>query len=166
MMKNPQNDFRQNAEDHTLNPQKVISNEDIISAARRLRDKQNASQNMRPWRPRYHAGWYVGIPAACLVGFAIGFYLRPSVEVDAPHQALVRTEVRVDTVVVQQMVYDTIYQTTAPHRPVRPRSITANPQPTSVPKNKEKTPEKIGVSMLEDGIRYDKLASRRGIQMY
>ena len=26
--------------------------------------------------------------------------------------------------------------------------------------------EKIGVSMLEDGIRYDKLASRRGIQMY
>ena len=131
----------------TKNPQHQnnISDEEIIAAARRLRDKQNSQLPVRPWQPRYSAAWYVAVPAACLVGFAFGFLLRPSVEVD--------------TVIVSHVVRDTIYQTTNPHKPVRPRPITAK---TSRPAPSEK----IGVSMLEDGIRYDVLAQNRNMQMY
>ena len=67
--------------------------------------------------------------------------------------------VKVDTVIVSHVVRDTIYQTTNPHKPVRPRPITAK---TSRPAPSEK----IGVSMLEDGIRYDVLAQNRDMQMY
>ena len=124
----------------------LLSDDDIIAAARHLRDEENR---------RYHAGWYVGVPAACLVGFLLGFYLRPSVEVAPVEQPVAHTEVRVDTVIVHQVVHDTIYQTTDPHRPVRPRPVMAAAKPAATPLKSEK----IGVSMLEDGIRYDLLAA-------
>ena len=132
----------------TKNPQHQnnINDEEIIAAARRLRDKQNSQLPVRPWQPRYSVAWYVAVPAACLVGFAFGFLLRPSVEVDTPQQPVAHTIVKVDTVI-------------NPHKPVRPRPITAK---TSRPAPSEK----IGVSMLEDGIRYDVLAQNRNMQMY
>jgi hypothetical protein len=58
-----------------------------------------------------------------------------------------------DTVIVHEVVYDTIYQTTDVHKPVRPRPITASTQSAS------SESRKIGVSVLEDDIRYDLLAS-------
>ena len=58
-----------------------------------------------------------------------------------------------DTVFVREVVHDTIYQTTNPHRPVQPRPITASTQSAS------SESRKIGVSVLEDDIRYDLLAS-------
>ena len=133
----------------------LLSDDDIIAAARHLRDEENRRMNVRPWQPRYHAGWYVGVPAACLVGFLLGFYLRPSVEVAPVEQPVAHTEVRVDTVIVHQVVHDTFYQTTDPHRPVRPRPVMAAAKPAATPLKSEK----IGVSMLEDGIRYDLLAA-------
>ena len=136
-----------------------ISDKEIFAAARRRRDKQNSQLSVRPWQPRYSAAWYIAVPAACLVGFAFGFLLRPSAEVETPQQPVAHTIVKVDTVIVSQVVRDTIYQTTDIHKPVRPHPITAkttHPAPS----------EKIGVSMLEDGIRYDVLAQNRNMQMY
>ena len=136
-----------------LQHQNNISDEEIIAAARRLRDKQNSQLPVRPWQPRYSVAWYVAVPAACLVGFAFGFLLRPSVEVDTPQQPVAHTIVKVDTVIVSHVVRDTIYQTTNPHQPVRPRPLTASTSSAS------QEGRKIGISVLEDNIRYDLLAA-------
>ena len=127
---------------HSQQPQNM-SNDDIIAMARRIREEENSQLQVRPWKSRSNMAWYIAVPAACLVSFFLGYLLRPSNE--AP-QGL--ASVATDTVYVQ--VYDTIYQTTDVHKPVRPRPITAS--------NASK-PRKIGVSVLEDNIRYDLLAS-------
>ena len=123
-----------------------MSNDDIIAMARRIREEENSQLQVRPWKSRSNMAWYIAVPAACLVSFFLGYLLKPSN--DAP-QGL--ASVATDTVYVQ--VYDTIYQTTDVHKPVRPRPITAS-------NGSEK--RKIGISVLEDNIRYDLLASNHG----
>lgn len=131
----------------TTHPQQPenMSNEDIIAVALRIREEDTRQVKVRPWKSRHRTAWYIAIPAACLVSFSLGYLLKPSNE--AP-QGL--ASITTDTVYVQQVVYDTIYQTTDVHKPVRPRPITAS---------NESEPRKIGVSVLEDNIRYDLLAS-------
>lgn len=131
----------------TTHPQQPenMSNEDIIAVALRIREEDTRQVKVRPWKSRHRTAWYIAIPAACLVSFFLGYLLKPSNE--AP-QGL--ASITTDTVYVQQVVYDTIYQTTDVHKPVRPRPITAS---------NESEPRKIGVSVLEDNIRYDLLAS-------
>ena len=130
---------------HSQQPRNM-SNEDIIAMARRIREEENSQLQVRPWKSRSNMAWYIAVPAACLVSFFLGYLLKPSN--DAP-QGL--ASVATDTVYVQ--VYDTIYQTTDVHKPVRPRPITAS---------NASEPRKIGVSVLEDNIRYDLLASNHG----
>lgn len=130
---------------HSQQPQNM-SNDDIIAMARRIREEENSQLQVRPWKSRSNMAWYIAVPAACLVSFFLGYLLKPSN--DAP-QGL--ASVATDTVYVQ--VYDTIYQTTDVHKPVRPRPITAS---------NASEPRKIGVSVLEDNIRYDLLASNHG----
>ena len=65
---------------NTHSPQSPLSNDDIIAAARQLRQEQNDRMHIRPWKRQSRWGWYVAIPAACLAGFALGLYLRPSAE--------------------------------------------------------------------------------------
>ncbi|MBP5375742.1 MAG: hypothetical protein J6Y38_05355 [Bacteroidaceae bacterium] len=131
----------------TTHPQQPenMSNEDIIAVALRIREEDTRQVKVRPWKSRHRTAWYIAVPAACLVSFFLGYLLKPSNE--AP-QGL--ASITTDTVYVQQVVYDTIYQTTDVHKPVRPRPITAS---------NESEPRKIGVSVLEDNIRYDLLAS-------
>ena len=131
----------------TTHPQQPenMSNEDIIAVALRIREEDTRQVKVRPWKSRRRTAWYIAVPAACLVSFFLGYLLKPSNE--AP-QGL--ASITTDTVYVQQVVYDTIYQTTDVHKPVRPRPITAS---------NESEPRKIGVSVLEDNIRYDLLAS-------
>ncbi|MBP5375745.1 MAG: hypothetical protein J6Y38_05370 [Bacteroidaceae bacterium] len=139
-------------------PQSPLSNDDIIAAARQLRQEQNDRMHIRPWKRQSRWGWYVAIPAACLVGFALGFYLRPSAETPAP--ALAKTIVVTDTVTVREVVHDTVYQTKPVSQPISPYHLAK--RSTSSPKM-EKQPESegVGVSMLNDGIPYDLLASSR-----
>ena len=139
-------------------PQSPLSNDDIIAAARQLRQEQNDRMHIRPWKRQSRWGWYVAIPAACLVGFALGFYLRPSAETPAP--ALAKTIVVTDTVTVREVVRDTVYQTKPVSQPISPYHLAK--RSTSSPKM-EKQPESegVGVSMLNDGIPYDLLASSR-----
>ena len=129
-------DFGRNAEE-------LLSNEDIITIARDIREEDNAQLHVRPWKSsRNSTAWYIAIPAAAC----------------DPQGLTAHTTT--DTVYVHEVVHDTIYQTTDVHRPVRPRPITASTQSPS------KEPRKIGVSVLEDNIRYDLLASNHDRQMY
>ena len=123
-----------------------MSNEDIIAIARSIREEDNRRLNVRPWKSRNRIAWYVAVPAACLVSFFLGYLLRPSnMEPSSQDIASLGNH---DTVYVQ--VHDTIYQFSDMHKPVQPRPIKAsNPS----------EPRKIGVSVLEDHIHYDLLAS-------
>ena len=134
---------------HSQQPQNM-SNDDIIAMARRIREEENNQLQVRPWKSRNRMAWYITVPAACLIGFFLGYCLRPASETPQDLTALAAT----DTVYVQ--VYDTIYQTTDIHKPVRPRPITAANQAS----------RKIGISVLEDNIRYDLLASHNDPSMY
>ena len=141
-----------------------LSNEELIAAARQLRQEENNRMHIRPWKRRSHWGWAVAIPAACLVGFALGFFLRPSTA--EPNGQMAKTIVRTDTllvpetihdtVLVCEVVHDTVYQVKAVSQPLAPHRL-AN-QKTSQQDGQEVKTERIGVSMLEDGIRYDLLA--------
>ncbi len=141
---------------NTHSPQSPLSNDDIIAAARQLRQEQNDRMHIRPWKRQSRWGWYVAIPAACLVGFALGFYLRPSAETPAP--AMAKTIVVTDTVLLHEVVHDTVYQTKPVSQPLSPYQLAKRSTPSQ---KTEKQPESepVGVSMLDDGIRYDLLAS-------
>ena len=134
----------------TTHPQQPenMSNEDIIAVALRIREEDTRQVKVRPWKSRHRTAWYIAIPAACLVSFFLGYLLKASNE--APQGM---ASAATDTVIVHEVVYDTIYQTTVVHKPVRPRPITASTQSAS------SESRKIGVSVLEDDIRYDLLAS-------
>lgn len=130
---------------HSQQPQNM-SNDDIIAIANRIREEENSQLQVRPWKSRNRIAWYVAVPAACLVSFFLGYLQRPSnMEPSSQDIASLGNH---DTVYVQ--VHDTIYQISDMHKPVQPRPITAsNPS----------EPRKIGVSVLEDHIHYDLLAS-------
>lgn len=132
-------------------PSQPLTDDDLIRAARQLRDDENIRLHVRPWQHKTRNAWWVALPAACLVGFALGFWLRPSAPTADPQQVVAQTVVKHDTVYVREVVRDTIYQTTDPHHPVRPLPITAS--------TRSDRPKHVGVSVLEDGIRYDLLAS-------
>ena len=127
----------------TTHPQQPenMSNEDIIAVALRIR------------KSRHRTAWYIAIPAACLVSFFLGYFVSSATTKRASQGFTAQVSSTTDTVVVREVVHDTIYQTTNPHRPVQPRPITASTQSAS------SESRKIGVSVLEDDIRYDLLAS-------
>ena len=141
---------------HSQHPENM-SNEDIIAMACSIREEDNKQLHVRPWKSRSRIAWYVVVPAACLVGFFLGYCLRPSTTGEPPQD--LTSYITTDTVYVHEVVHDTVYQTTDPHRPVRPRPITASQGASSEPR-------KIGISVLEDNIRYDLLASNHDMQMY
>ena len=141
---------------NTHSPQSPLSNDDIIAAARQLRQEQNDRMHIRPWKRQSRWGWYVAIPAACLVGFALGFYLRPSAETPAP--AMAKTIVVTDTVLLHEVVHDTVYQTKPVSQPLSPYQLAKRSTPSQKTEKQPET-EPVGVSMLDDGIRYDLLAS-------
>ena len=141
---------------NTHSPQSPLSNDDIIAAARQLRQEQNDRMHIRPWKRQSRWGWYVAIPAACLVGFALGLYLRPSAETPAP--AMAKTIVVTDTVLLHEVVHDTVYQTKPVSQPLSPYQLAKRSTPSQKTEKQPET-EPVGVSMLDDGIRYDLLAS-------
>jgi hypothetical protein len=130
---------------------KNMSNDDIIAIARSIREEDNSQLHVRPWKSsRRRIAWYVALPAACVISFILGYCLRPTPHADTPHELTAQTAT--DTVYLREVVYDTVYQTTS-HDALHLHSTSTSSQPT----NKE--PRKIGISVLEDNIRYDLLAA-------
>lgn len=143
--------------DNTHSHKSTLSDDDLIAATRQLRQEENGRLHIRPWKRQSRWGWYVAIPAACLVGFAIGFFLRPSAE--EPAQVLAKTVVVTDTVLVREVVHDTIYQVQPVSQPITTQQLT---QKQIASRSGEGKKENVGVSVLYDGIRYDLLASNHG----
>ncbi|MBO7103684.1 MAG: hypothetical protein J6W02_08375, partial [Bacteroidaceae bacterium] len=73
---------------------------------------------------------------------------------DTPHDLTAQTIT--DTIYLREVVHDTVYRTSSPDA-LRLHSTSTSIQPA----NKE--PRKIGVSVLEDNIRYDLLAASHNI---
>ena len=139
----------------TTHPQhpKNMSNDDIIAIARRLREEDNSQLHVRPWKSsRRRIAWYIALPAACVISFVLGYCLRPTSNTETPHDLTAQTVTTSDTVYVHEVMHDTVYLTTS-HDALHPHSTST----TSRPINEE--PRKIGVSVLEDNIRYDLLAA-------
>lgn len=74
-----------------------LTEQEIIAAARQLRDEDNQKQHIRPWRKRHvHVPqWLVAIPAAALLGFIFGMTLGKSTSNEPVLTA------RIDTVYIQ-----------------------------------------------------------------
>jgi len=130
---------------------KNISNDDIIAIARSIREEDNSQLHVRPWKSsRRRIAWYVALPAACVISFILGYCLRPTPHADTPHNLTAHTAT--DTVYLREVVYDTVYQTIS-HDALHLHSTSTSSQPTN------EKPRKIGISVLEDNIRYDLLAA-------
>ena len=85
----------------------------------------------------------------------MGFSLRPSAETTAP--AMAKTIVVTDTVTVHEVVHDTVYQVKPVSQPITPHQLAKRSTPSQKTEKQPET-EPVGVSMLNDGIRYDLLA--------
>ena len=123
-----------------------VTDKDIVSTARQLRDEQNSALHVRPWtrRGRFRIrGWILSVPAAAIVGFVCGIWTNASMQKDAPLTALV------DTVYIK--VKDD--QREASNQSEVP---TYKRVPTSAVR-KRKGLEYTGRSVAEDKIRYDLL---------
>ena len=137
----------------TTHPQqpKNMSNDDIIAIARSIREEDNSQLHVRPWKSsRRRIAWYIALPAACVVSFIFGYCLRPTPHVDTPHDLTAQTIT--DTIYLREVVHDTVYRTTSHD------ALLLHSTSTSTPSANEE-PRKIGVSVLEDNIRYDLLAA-------
>ena len=136
----------------TTHPQhpKNMSNDDIIAIARSIREEDNSQLHVRPWKSsRRRIAWYIALPAACVVSFVLGYCLRPASNTETPHDLTAQTA---DTIYLREVMHDTVYLTTS-HDALHPHSTSKPSQPA----NGES--RKIGVSVLEDNIRYDLLAA-------
>ena len=156
---------------------KTITLDDIIDAACELRDEENAQISTKDidqiightstHRPAMHPRWWA---AACLLGFLAGFGVKSALpsgnshavvstsggeglgvvaKIDTPPSATFP-----DTVLLREVVHDTVFQTRVIVRDAEPKAIKA-----MVAKNEQKTeatetPPSVGCSMLCDDIPY------------
>jgi hypothetical protein len=138
-----------------------LSDNDIITSARRLRAEQNRQVKLQPWpRQQHNIGRYIITAAACLASFFLGFGLKTSNDTTSKIAA---SSIQRDTVILPTMVHDTIYlaQTDAPQTETPTPNVKRNSRKPSEskPSREEEERESQGCSMVCDDIRYDLLAS-------
>ena len=80
-------------------------------AAIRIRNRENGKMELPPnprksTRPTW--GW-IGAPAAAAVGFLAGMFIQGIVVEKGSQQVVVRTDYKIDTVVKERVVRDTVY---------------------------------------------------------
>ena len=134
-----------------------ITDELIIQSVRRKRQAQNSNMNVRPWHTPKNGLILrrLMLPAACIIGFVMGYGLRPMSESNTatlPQQTLIQR----DTVMLTQTVRDTIYQTRIVTRQVPVQHLAVNT--SAEEENTATSDETKSCSMLCDDIRYDMLA--------
>ena len=132
-----------------------ISNEQIIESARRQRQQLDSRMSVEAWHaPRRRSRGMVaamGI-AASLVSFFAGFALHANMpQPTAPLEAQA-VQVQHDTVMQEQTVRDTVYQT---------RIVTRYQKPILAESDNETSSEQNACSMLCDDIPYELLAAGR-----
>ena len=131
-----------------------ITDQDIIRAARQLRDEKNEQLHVRPefnrTRPWHHVPtWLVAIPAAAVIGFFIGLWTQSS-QNDAPLTAHVDT-VYINVPAQQPPQVDTVIQVVqADPIPAPRQTAQASTKPSS-------SKPSVGRSVADDNIRYDLL---------
>ena len=134
---------------HPQQPQNM-SNDDIIAIARSIREEDNNQLHVRPWKSsRRRIAWYIALPAACVISFVLGYCLRPASNTETQHDLTAQTA---DTIYLREVMHDTVYLTTS-HDALHLHSTSTSTQAAN------EKPRKIGVSVLEDNIRYDLLAA-------
>lgn len=162
-----------------------ITNDDIISAAKSLREKQDQKLTT-PQNPltakRSSKIWMAA--AACAVGFIFGFGLRPSMMpfADGSHTAQQLTADSLQQVmtakaadgtlpsgvqpkVVREVVHDTIVETKFVIKeivrevPVMAKNVTVEEKKPNNNNNNERG-KTVGCSMMCDNISYDLIASK------
>ncbi len=129
----------------------MVKDQDIIRAARQLRDEENEKLRVRRWQRGNHSrfqGWLTAVPAAAIIGFLLGIWTSSASHDDNNMTALV------DTVYVK--VHDTQTNTDTIRQVSEPQSKPVKQSKKSVAKQK---PRNIptGHSMADDKIRYDLL---------
>ena len=167
---------------------KEVSIEDILSAARQLRDEENAQisaaeldlllgpqptdiPHASKRRTALTTRWWAA--AACLLGFLTGFGVKsalpsgnslavvPSAKCTpsaVPSSGNLLSAVPAqspDTILLREVVHDTIFQTRVIVRDAEPKAVVAQAEQTSGP---AETPPTAGCSMLCDDIPYAYLA--------
>jgi len=154
-----------------------ISNEDIISAAKTLRTRQE-NQLRTPENPlkakRSRTGWIAA--AACAAGFIAGFGIHPSAapstdgDVQRAQLDSLRQEVllarNTEPQVVRETVHDTIFTTKVVTREIvrevpvvaKNEQTTDNYSNNSI--NERERSATVGCSMMCDNISYDLIASK------
>ena len=152
-----------------------VTNEDIVSAAKTLRTRQESGLTT-PENPlkarRGKTGWIAA--AACAAGFILGFGVHPSVSNDGNAQLAELDSLRQEVLmarsaepqVVREVVRDTVFTTKVITREVvRQVPIVAkNEQPVenvTINNNNERGESAtVGCSMMCDNISYDLIASK------
>ena len=134
-----------------------IDNQDIIRAARQLRDEENAALHVSPWNRHRHfhvPTWLVAIPAAAIIGFVLGLWTQANTNSDTPLTALVDTVyIKVPTPQPQQdSVAQAIPTSSIPTVTKPSPRQTVRTTSTSNPTQKE-----YGRPVADDHIRYDLL---------
>ena len=146
-----------------------INDQEIVRAARQLREEENQQLEVRQWKHRKHRfpEWLAAIPAAAIIGFLLGLWTSRNLKEDAPLTALVDTVfVKVPDTIAMTLPNvppssntDTAFHATSHH--VRQHAPAVARQRKV--KMKEKQGEKkhvqppLGRPMSEDNIRYDLL---------
>ena len=126
-----------------------ITDQDIIHAARQLRDEENEQLHVTPWHRhhRFHVpSWLVTIPAAALIGFLLGIWFNGKIKNNMPLTAMT------DTVYIK-VTEPSVKADTLTHTAPQPVFVR-----TKAPKVKHYSPHPSpGRSIAEDKIRYDLL---------
>ena len=125
-----------------------ITDQDIIRAARQLRDEENNQLRVTPWHRHHHfrvPSWLVAIPAAAFLGFLLGIWFDGEATGNMPLTAMT------DTVYVK-VTEPSVNADTLTH--AAPRPVNVRPKASKV---KRSSHPSSGQSIAEDKIRYDLL---------
>jgi hypothetical protein len=140
-----------------------ITNEQIIQSARRQRQAVDSRMDVEPWKPRHHKPYGLAAViaiAASLVSFIAGYAIHANLQPSDVQQPLAQVvEVQHDTIMQQEIIRDTIYQTRTVTRYVDRQIAQADTQSaeTELP-SATSSSQQMACSMLCDDIPYDLLA--------
>lgn len=139
-----------------------VNDQEIARMARQLTDEENALLHVRPWSRKRHLhipAWVAAVPAAAVVGFLFGFWMKGNTPADHPLTAVVDTvyitekDTSTHASDVQMASVNDVATSTAEKKPsvpdARPRHVDRRPQ--------QENTITVGQPMAEDRIRYDLL---------
>lgn len=139
-----------------------ITNEQIIQSARRQRQAVDSRMVVEPWKPRHRKPYGLAAViaiAASLVSFIAGYAIHANLQPSDVQQPLAQVvEIQHDTIMQQEIVRDTIYQTRTVTRYVDRQIAQADTQSAEVETSSTTSSHQMACSMLCDDIPYDLLA--------